>query len=127
MPDSIETMIDSVVLAALTNVSSDLNVAFTHPEHRRQGAGNMLMEWGTKKADEMGLETWVDATPSGEELYKKHSFVIVRFKDLQPRMENPSEDWKQMEKHVMPLRGTLMWRPVGDQHENAELANLADM
>ena len=87
----------------------------------------MLMEWGTKNADEMGLETWVDSTPSGEELYKKHSFVNVRLKDLQPRMENPSEDWKQMERDVMPLRGTLMWRPVGGQFENAERSKLADM
>ena len=77
----------------------------------------MFTEWGTKKADEMGLETWVDSTPLGEGLYKKHGFVNIREKDLQPRMENPSEDWKQMEAELLPLRGTLMRRPVRGRQE----------
>lgn len=48
-----------------------------------------------------------------EKLYEAHGFVSVRDKDSQLRMENPSEEWKQMETEFLPLRGILMWRPVG--------------
>ena len=75
----------------------------------------------------MGLETWIDSTPLGEGLYKKHGFVSVREKDVQPRMENPSEDWKQMEMDLLPLRGTLMWRPLRCQQEQNMLAGLQNV
>jgi len=71
----------------------DLNVTFTLPEYRRQGAGDMFMERGLMKADQMGLETWIDSTPIGEKFYERHGFVNVRDKISQLRMENPR--WRQ--------------------------------
>jgi len=37
----------------------------THSEHRRRGAGLMMMQWGLNKADAMGLDCFVEATEAG--------------------------------------------------------------
>lgn len=33
------------------------------PQHHRRGAGSVLMEWGTKLADEIGAEVGSQASP----------------------------------------------------------------
>ena len=40
----------------------DLNIIYTHPDFRRQGVADLIMDWGKQKADEMGVEMWLDAT-----------------------------------------------------------------
>ncbi|PSN61369.1 acyl-CoA N-acyltransferase [Corynespora cassiicola Philippines] len=51
-----------------------LDTLVTHPNHHRRGAGSMLIEWGTTKADEAGVECYLEASPMGEPLYAKHGF-----------------------------------------------------
>ncbi|KAF2649554.1 acyl-CoA N-acyltransferase [Lophiostoma macrostomum CBS 122681] len=46
-----------------------LDTLITHPGYRRLGAGKMLVEWGTERADKAGLETYLLATGIGEKLY----------------------------------------------------------
>ncbi|CAG8980476.1 hypothetical protein HYALB_00013597 [Hymenoscyphus albidus] len=41
------------------------------PAYRRLGAANLILDWGIKKAQEMGVEMWLDATIYGIPLYKK--------------------------------------------------------
>ncbi|KAJ5243555.1 uncharacterized protein N7469_001882 [Penicillium citrinum] len=55
-----------------------LDICFTHPAYRRRGVGNMLMEWGVQKAEEKSLESYIDATAIGRELYSKWGFVEGR-------------------------------------------------
>ncbi|KAL8952776.1 MAG: hypothetical protein Q9222_001323 [Ikaeria aurantiellina] len=43
-------------------------------EHRRKGVGSKLIQWGTKIADEMGLDAVVEASMEGAPVYKKHGF-----------------------------------------------------
>jgi ribosomal protein S18 acetylase RimI-like enzyme len=45
------------------------------PAFQRQKVGSKLMEWGVKKADELGLEAVVESTSCGKGLYAKHGFV----------------------------------------------------
>ncbi|KAF2141862.1 uncharacterized protein K452DRAFT_287835 [Aplosporella prunicola CBS 121167] len=50
----------------------------THPDHGRKGAGSVLLQWGLDKADEMGLEAFVEATPMGQGLYEKMGFEVAK-------------------------------------------------
>ncbi len=96
-----------------------LNNSFTHPAHRRHGAGKLLMEWGIRKADELGLETYIEASPLGSTLYRKHGFRIVGEADVQPdaSMEEDDEEWRRCRERMSPLRFAIMKRPVGGRWE----------
>ena len=44
------------------------------PGSQQQGAGGMLVRWGTSKADELGLDCFLESSPFGYGLYKKCGF-----------------------------------------------------
>ncbi|KAI1658651.1 hypothetical protein F4813DRAFT_355838 [Daldinia decipiens] len=48
-----------------------LELLAVHPEYQRLGAGTALVEWGTKKADQQGLQAVVEGTPIARRLYEK--------------------------------------------------------
>ncbi|KAF3055029.1 hypothetical protein GL218_07402 [Daldinia childiae] len=48
-----------------------LELLAVHPEYQRLGAGAALVEWGTKAADQQGLQAVVEGTPAGRRLYEK--------------------------------------------------------
>lgn len=52
-----------------------LKELYITPEYQRRGLGGRLVEWGVKKADELGLPAYTDATPEGLGLYLKHGFL----------------------------------------------------
>lgn len=45
----------------------------------------MLIEWGTKKADEQGLISVLQASKAGEGLYRRHGFEVVRIREMDLR------------------------------------------
>ncbi|KAF3010853.1 hypothetical protein E8E13_009035 [Curvularia kusanoi] len=51
-----------------------LDTLVTLPQHERRGAGSMLVSWGTQKADEAGVEAYLEASPMGAPMYAKHGF-----------------------------------------------------
>ncbi|KAJ4355082.1 hypothetical protein N0V95_003245 [Ascochyta clinopodiicola] len=55
-----------------------LNSLATHPDHQGRGAGNLLLEWGIKKADNEGLVTYLDATQIARPIYEKKGFEVRR-------------------------------------------------
>lgn len=59
------------------NLSKDLHMLHADPEFQGRGAGSKLIEWGTKKSDELGLPTFLEASTQGHGLYKKHGFKDV--------------------------------------------------
>ncbi|KAI4725120.1 hypothetical protein E4T49_07145 [Aureobasidium sp. EXF-10728] len=61
---------------------TDLSYLATHPSQRRRGAAHMLLEKGTKKADEAGLDMYLQASLMGAELYKKFGFEVVSVEDI---------------------------------------------
>lgn len=75
-----------------------------------------MMAWGKHKADEMGVEMWLDATEYGVPVYQKHGFTIVRENHLRPTKENPGEDWKKTEKLLQPMTFWTMRRPIRGVH-----------
>jgi len=97
--DKLNTCLDSTVL----------NMCFTHPEHRRRGVGRLLMDWGVKKADELGLPAYIEATDEGLELYKAYGFKVKDNVDLDATSENPSEEFTKIRQKLgLPIRGVMI-------------------
>jgi GNAT superfamily N-acetyltransferase len=55
--------------------SQVIEMLSTHPDHKRRGAGSMLMKWGCDIADSLSLKAFVQATREGQHLYGKFGFV----------------------------------------------------
>ena len=71
------------------------------------------------KADELGLEAFVEATNSGASLYKAHGFIITEEIQIDTKREGSSEEWKRLEKEF-PVQYTFMWRPKGGKFEKGK-------
>lgn len=94
---------------------------FVHPEHRRRGAANMLLDWGTKKADELGIEAFVEATDNGKPTHERHGFTYMNTLYLDPTRRNPSKRWLELCNWLQtPIHYYLMWRPKGGKYEEGE-------
>jgi GNAT superfamily N-acetyltransferase len=100
---------------------SDLNIIFTHPNYRRQGVGEIMLEWGIKKAKELGVEMWLDATPYGRPLYEKFGFKVANENRLQPRTDTPDEKWEKIEKELLPITFWQMWLPKDGADDKSEM------
>lgn len=48
------------------------------PAHQRKKVGDALVRWGTKRADEMGVEAVIESSVFGRGLYEKHGFVWIK-------------------------------------------------
>ncbi|KAL8952476.1 MAG: hypothetical protein Q9222_001617 [Ikaeria aurantiellina] len=92
----------------------DLETNFTSADYRRQGVNSLMLEWGKKKADELGLELWLEATPMGSRLYAKHGFGFQYMVDLYPSKElrEDSIEWRHWEEVTKNHRVAVMKRPV---------------
>ncbi|KAI6882387.1 hypothetical protein KC318_g16340 [Hortaea werneckii] len=55
-----------------------LDILTIDPKHQRKGIGNALVQWGTRRADELGVEAVVESSVFGKDLYEKNGFVFVR-------------------------------------------------
>lgn len=102
-------MMDKTPLAdmpPLVRRELDLKFVHTDPKHQRRGAGRMMMDWGTKEADDKGLTSYVQASPEGRGLYAKYGFQLVDMfaVDLSP-WGGPACD-----------ETAIMIRPVGAAH-----------
>ena len=96
-----------------------LEICFVEPSYRRRGAGNLLVQWGIKNADDMGLEAFVEATDDGKPLYAKHGFEDTNDFVLSA---NPPEQTDELLKLQQDLyfHGYFMWRPVGGKFVKGE-------
>ncbi|ENH62193.1 hypothetical protein FOC1_g10015157 [Fusarium oxysporum f. sp. cubense race 1] len=97
-----------------------VNIVFTHPDHRRQGVANVIMNWSKQKADEMGVELWLDATEQGVPVYEKHGFTVVNVNTIQPTKENPGEEWHKVKDELGPMTFRQMWRPAGGDYQEGK-------
>ncbi|KAK6005379.1 hypothetical protein QM012_008158 [Aureobasidium pullulans] len=61
---------------------TDLAFLATHPSHRKRGAAHVLLEKGTQKADEAGLDMYLQASLMGAQLYKKFGFEVMSVEEI---------------------------------------------
>lgn len=59
-----------------------LDTLVTLPNHERRGAGSMLVSWGCRKADEAGLDAYLEASPMGAPMYARHGFEKAKDVEL---------------------------------------------
>ncbi|KAK3328184.1 acyl-CoA N-acyltransferase [Cercophora scortea] len=57
-----------------------LELIGTREEYHGLGAGAMMVGWGTARADEEGVEAYLDSTPAGRRLYEKFGFEGVEMR-----------------------------------------------
>ena len=72
------------------------------PTYLSSGVGN--------KADELGLEAFIEATKSSVYLHEKHRFVALDSFHLGTERESASEEWKKLVREL-PIGYTFLWRP----------------
>ena len=82
---------------------------FTHPNHRRKGAATMLMKWGTALADELGVESWVQATPMAKPLYLRHGFEVFKEVLLVPDVDESekTDEWRRLEERYRTVSSVM--------------------
>lgn len=53
------------------------------PQHERRGAASMLVRWGCDKADEAGVDAYIEASSMAVKLYERCGFRAVRSVELE--------------------------------------------
>jgi ribosomal protein S18 acetylase RimI-like enzyme len=64
----------------MTTNFAELHICFTDPEYQRRGIGSMMLQWGCDLADQLFLPSWVEASPTGNFLYRKYGYTDVDVK-----------------------------------------------
>ncbi|KAI1371396.1 hypothetical protein F4677DRAFT_450513 [Hypoxylon crocopeplum] len=96
----------------------ELEQLVVHPEHRRRGAGKLLMSWGIQKADELGLESCIESVPFAVPIYEKLGYGNAEGLKSDFTIPNPSKKWEEYA--ADDLRVFLMWRPAGHNYRAGE-------
>lgn len=77
---------------------------YTDPAYRRRGAATMLMDWGIKKADKLGVECFLTATENAVPFYEQLEFRLVDRTSINTN-DNPSDGWKELQrKYPLPIQ-----------------------
>ncbi|KAF2729582.1 hypothetical protein EJ04DRAFT_502097 [Polyplosphaeria fusca] len=90
-----------------------LHICFVHPDYRLKGVGTLLTTWGVEKADELQIESFIEASDMGRGLYQRFGFVVVSTDHANAERESPPEQWEALTKKFLPYFWHCMWRPVG--------------
>lgn len=71
-----------------------------------------MLEWGTAKADELGVEAFIEATADGVPLYERHGFKVMNEFTLrgETQGEDEGEELKKL-RDELTWHGFYMWRP----------------
>ncbi|KAJ5390529.1 GNAT family acetyltransferase [Penicillium cataractarum] len=101
-----------------TGPYATLGSFFTLPEYRKLGIGHLLMQWGLEKADEKGLDVWIEAAPPAVPFYERHGFIQKEVTHLQPRQpdglsEKVAAEWDATAKSLLPITAVTMCRLAG--------------
>jgi GNAT superfamily N-acetyltransferase len=54
-----------------------LGLLCVHPDFQRQGIGKDLVQWGLRRAADLGLTVHLEASPEGLPLYRSLGFEVV--------------------------------------------------
>lgn len=86
---------------------AQLEILFTSIGHRRKGAGGLVVDAGVARAEELGLDAFIEASPEGRFLYETRGFRSVE--DVRPVCP---EEFKEVSGGAK-LQYTFMKRPLG--------------
>ncbi len=81
------------------------------PSHRRLGIGSLLMAAGVSRADELGVECWMEASDMGKPLYEKYDFRSLFKMAFDTGRKGVGDVWRKCEHELMPPPLFMMWRP----------------
>ena len=84
-----------------------------HPKHRLRGLAGMMMEWGVSKADELGVESLIEASMMGRWVYEKYGWRVIAKISFTTAKKDPSDQWLRYEHQLAPSTPHIMWRPKG--------------
>ena len=102
------------------NTEQVCNLMFVHPAHRRRGAGRLLMGWGVEKAQEKGFEVFVESTDLGRPLYESFGLAVTSVFQLGIYEANMSDEWRKLEREILPMHFYFMWKPAGGVYEKGK-------
>ncbi|KAF4976916.1 hypothetical protein FZEAL_6492 [Fusarium zealandicum] len=88
-----------------------LKLMHTDPKHQRRGAASLLMDWGLREADRLGIPSFLEASAEGRPLYEKFGFREVK------RLTIDLSVWGGPSELSFPL----MLRPVGGHRARVDL------
>ncbi|KAF2112305.1 hypothetical protein BDV96DRAFT_649106 [Lophiotrema nucula] len=60
-----------------------LHILATDPKHQGRGAGSLLLQWGTQRADKAQLPSYLESTEAGRRTYLKAGFKQVKRTEFQ--------------------------------------------
>ena len=60
----------------------ELRLLAVDTKHHRRGIGSLLLRHGLEKADELGLQVYLDSAVMGKALYERHGFEFARDLDF---------------------------------------------
>jgi hypothetical protein len=70
-----------------------------------------MLKWGTDKADELGLEAFIESTDIARTAYEKHGFYVIGELNMDAQSEAESEEFSAMrDKLGCPIHGWIMKR-----------------
>ncbi|KAH7062471.1 hypothetical protein B0J12DRAFT_238657 [Macrophomina phaseolina] len=55
-----------------------LSLLVTASEYRRRGTASLIIQWGIDKADEVGIEVYVDSSEARKQVYEKFGFRALK-------------------------------------------------
>ena len=71
------------------------------------------MAWGLKKTDDLGLESFFEASEPEKSLSEKFVYKAVKRVDVNiPGQMTNDDEWREFEQRYLPITSTAMWRPV---------------
>jgi hypothetical protein len=89
----------------------------------------MLVRWGLNKADELGVETAISSLPSARGAYERNGLGCIevippnpRLKERLKELEKEGKGKKWAELLDEDLSGWLMWRPIGRDWVDGDVA-----
>ena len=70
------------------------------------------MRWGLDKAQEKGFEVFIEGTDVGRPLYESFGMTVMYVNHLDAYEPNQSDEWRKMERKILPMHFYFMWKPV---------------
>ncbi|KAL4982462.1 hypothetical protein BDW68DRAFT_195338 [Aspergillus falconensis] len=98
------------------HISSRLLHRLRTPVHHHHGIVNLLLEEQCRRADEFGLEAYLEVvTAMDVPIFMRHGLIPYRKVCVEPETTKAEEEGRVMERKMQPFRFWPMWRPKGEK------------